>query len=227
MFTLIVSSSYSGIFSPLGGVFSFHTICYPQKEDAIFYLGLLPLCGISLLVLVIILHGSLIIVPHPMTRFGNPVRIPRNSMVEFCEYSDSRPFGTPEFSSEFHFTDRKTCSHQLWRLTRQFKILSCHWFFQFHASENIPTIFMLHAKTTSTCFPSKTSRFVSVLSEILPYASVQTMQLCFGWGCRTFQTASHVHAHLYEVFECLLRLWMGMWFHIHIITSTNSSPDLW
>jgi hypothetical protein len=31
------------------------------------------------------------------------------------------------------------------------------------------------------------------LAEILPYASVQTMPLCFGWDCTTFQTASHVH----------------------------------
>ncbi len=30
-------------------------------------------------------------------------------------------------------------------------------------------------------------------AEILPDASVQTMPLHFGWGCRTFQTASHVH----------------------------------
>ncbi len=33
-------------------------------------------------------------------------------------------------------------------------------------------------------------------AEILPDASVQTMPLCFGCGCRTFQTASHVH-HIY------------------------------
>ncbi len=31
------------------------------------------------------------------------------------------------------------------------------------------------------------------LDEILPDASVQTMLLYFGWGCRTFQTPSHVH----------------------------------
>ncbi len=33
----------------------------------------------------------------------------------------------------------------------------------------------------------------SSLAEILTDASVQTMPLCFGLGCRTFQTASHVH----------------------------------
>ncbi len=38
------------------------------------------------------------------------------------------------------------------------------------------------------------------LAEILPDASVQTMPLHFGWGCRTFQTASHVHViHIWKV----------------------------
>jgi hypothetical protein len=33
-------------------------------------------------------------------------------------------------------------------------------------------------------------------------------------------------AYIYERFEHLLRLWMGIWLHIHILTSTNTSPDL-
>ncbi len=33
-------------------------------------------------------------------------------------------------------------------------------------------------------------------------------------------------AYLYEVFEHLLRLWMGIWLHIHIVTTTDTSPDL-
>ncbi len=53
------------------------------------------------------------------------------------------------------------------------------------------------------------------------------MPLRFGWGCWTFQTASHVHGiHLWEV-EHLLRLWMGIWLLIHIVTSTDTSSDLW
>jgi hypothetical protein len=32
--------------------------------------------------------------------------------------------------------------------------------------------------------------------------------------------------YIYEVFERLLRLWMGIWFHIHTITTTDTSPDL-
>ncbi len=130
-------------------------------------------------------------------------------------------------------------------------------------------------------------------AEIQPYASVQTMPLHFDWGCRTFQTASHVHAihiqevwapsqvvgghmashshryhhrhfprfgkdcwnptwckcapcyyalakavepfklhsmsmsYIYEVFKCLLRLWMGIWLHNHTIITTDVSPDVW
>ncbi len=38
------------------------------------------------------------------------------------------------------------------------------------------------------------------LAEIIPDASVQTMPLRFDWGCRTFQTASHVHViHIWGV----------------------------
>ncbi len=34
-------------------------------------------------------------------------------------------------------------------------------------------------------------------------------------------------AYLYAVLKHLLKLWMGIWLHIHIITSTDHSPDLW
>jgi hypothetical protein len=33
-------------------------------------------------------------------------------------------------------------------------------------------------------------------------------------------------SYIYEVFEPLLRLWMGIWLHIHIVTSTDTYPDL-
>ncbi len=34
-------------------------------------------------------------------------------------------------------------------------------------------------------------------------------------------------SYIYEVFEHLLRLWMGIWLHTYTITSTDISPDLW
>jgi hypothetical protein len=33
-------------------------------------------------------------------------------------------------------------------------------------------------------------------------------------------------AYIYEVFEQLSRLWMGIWLHTHTVTSTDASPDL-
>jgi hypothetical protein len=33
-------------------------------------------------------------------------------------------------------------------------------------------------------------------------------------------------SEIYEVFEHLLRLWIGIWLHIHIVTTTNTSLDL-
>ncbi len=34
-------------------------------------------------------------------------------------------------------------------------------------------------------------------------------------------------SYIYEIFEHLLRLWMGIWLQIHILTTTDTSPDLW
>jgi hypothetical protein len=33
-------------------------------------------------------------------------------------------------------------------------------------------------------------------------------------------------SYIYEVFECLPRLWMGIWLHTHTVTTTDASPDL-
>ncbi len=51
-----------------------------------------------------------------------------------------RTFWTPEFSLEFYFSDRKMCSRQFWTRFFRFRILSCHRFFRFQESENVPTI---------------------------------------------------------------------------------------
>jgi hypothetical protein len=33
-------------------------------------------------------------------------------------------------------------------------------------------------------------------------------------------------AYVYEVFEYLLRLWMGIWLHTHTVTRTDAALDL-
>jgi hypothetical protein len=32
-------------------------------------------------------------------------------------------------------------------------------------------------------------------------------------------------SYIYEAFEHLLRLWMGIWLHIHTVTTTDASSD--
>jgi hypothetical protein len=41
-----------------------------------------------------------------------------------------------------------------------------------------------------------------------------------------FQLHPMSMAYIHEVFECLLRMWTSIWPHIHIITTTDTSPDL-
>ncbi len=53
-------------------------------------------------------------------------------------------FWTPEFSSEFYFSDRKMCSRQFVTYSRRFRILSHHQLFRFHELENVPAFFLAH-----------------------------------------------------------------------------------
>ncbi len=53
---------------------------------------------------------------------------------------------------------------------------------------------------THTVTITDTSPELGKLAEFLPDASVQTMPLHFNWGCRTFQTVSHVRViHIWGV----------------------------
>ncbi len=47
--------------------------------------------------------------------------------------------------------------------------------------------------------------------------------LHYRWGCRTFQTASHIYViHIWGV-EHLTQLWMGIWQQTHTITTTKEA----
>ncbi len=81
----------------------------------------------------------------------------------------------------------------------------------------------LHTDSVTT---TDASQNLGKLGEILPDASVQTVPLCFDWGCRTSQTTSHVHVIPTWGVEGLLRLWMGIWLHTHTVTTTDASSDL-
>ena len=52
----------------------------------------------------------------------------------------------------------------------------------------------------SLCYHHIGSPGLGKLAKILGDASVQTMLLCYGWDCRTFQTASHINViHIWDV----------------------------
>ncbi len=82
----------------------------------------------------------------------------------------------------------------------------------------------LHTHTVTT---TDASPDFGKLAEILLDAIVQTMPLCIGWGCRTFQTASHVHGNSTWVVCAPSQLADVQRLHTHTITTTDVSPDLW
>ncbi len=114
-------------------------------------------------------------------------------------------FWTPEFSSEFYFLIIKMCSRQFWTHFLRFRILSCHWFFRFHESENIPAITIF--------WPAK--KISSRISQPVDL----TMLNCVDVG------TVHGKANLPTIIEYLLKL---SWFdfcgqnnHAAKITSTH------
>jgi hypothetical protein len=82
-----------------------------------------------------------------------------------------RTFWTPEFSSEFYFSDHKMCSHQFRTHFSRFGILSQYRLFRFHESENVPainvsgewhqiSIYSMHQLFLSTPSPSRCSQYL-------------------------------------------------------------------
>ncbi len=71
-----------------------------------------------------------------VTWLGNPLKIPRNSVIILI----------PDlFNSRIViriFSDHKICSRQFVTRSCRFRILSRHWFFRFHELENVTAIFV-------------------------------------------------------------------------------------
>jgi hypothetical protein len=87
----------------------------------------------------------------------------------------------------------KSCRYALIEAVEPFKLHPMSMSYIYKVFEHLLRLWMgiwlhIHIITTTDAFPD-----LERLAEILPDASVQTMPLCFGCGCRTFQTASHVH----------------------------------
>ncbi len=88
---------------------------------------------------------------------------------------------------------RKPFHYALIKAVEPFKLHPMSMSYIYEVFEHLLRLWMgiwLHTHTVTT---TDTSPDLWKLAEILPDASVQTMPLHFGWGCRTFQTSSHVH----------------------------------
>ncbi len=59
------------------------------------------------------------------------------------------------------------------------------------------------------------------------------IQVCKQWHYILAEAVEHFKLHpmsmsyIYDVFEHLHRLWMGIWLHNHTVTTTDASPNLW
>ncbi len=97
-----------------------------------------------------------------------------------------------------------------------------HWCIK---STNHFTLLDACSHTIQCTFPLILSPDLWKFTEILPNASVQTMPLHFGWSCRTFPNASHVHViHIWGIWapsQVVDEIWL------HIVTTTNASPEFW
>ncbi len=88
----------------------------------------------------------------------------------------------------------KPCHYALIEAVEPFKLHPMSMSYTYEVFEHLLRLWMdiwlhTHINTITDVSPD-----LWELVEILSDASVQTMPLYFGWGCRTFQTASHVHA---------------------------------
>ena len=78
-----------------------------------------------------------------------------------------------------------------------------------------------HMVITTDASPDLGSWLKSYLMQVWKpchYALVESVEPC--------KQHSMSLSYLYEVFEHLLRLWIGIWLHTHTITTTDASPDL-
>ncbi len=94
----------------------------------------------------------------------------------------------------------KPCHYALIETVEPFKLHPLSMAYIYELFEHLLRLWMgiwlnIHIITTTDTSPD-----LWQLAEILPDAGVQTMPLCFGWGCRTFQTAFHTHViYIWEV----------------------------
>ncbi len=123
---------------------------------------------------------------------GNPLGIPW--LFRF------RMFWNPELSLEFYFSDRKMSSRQFRTRFCRFRILTRHQFFQFHESENVPTIYV-------------SGKWNQILRLNALTLFVRTITI-------TLLTISARYTQIYENLIDISRYW-------HLCCSTNTGKNGW
>ncbi len=82
----------------------------------------------------------------------------------------------------------------------------------------------LHTHTITTT--DTTPDFESWLKSYLMQQVCKPCHYNFVEAVEPFKLHPMSTPYIYERFEHLLRLWMGIWLQIHIVTTTDTSPDL-
>ncbi len=159
--------------------------------------------------------------------------------AKFCNYSDSGPFHPQNFHRNFIFPIIKFVpavpanSEHAPASSEYFSMINSS---NFMLPKNIPVVFYFSRKKLHL-FVFRINQvdvilagkdIASVFSKVLPDASVQTMcHYALVKAVEPFKLHPMSMSYIYELFEHLLRLWIGKWLHIHIIITTDTSPDLW
>jgi len=93
--------------------------------------------------------------------------------------------------------------------------------------EHLQQLLMGIWQHTHTVTTTEVSPDLGEFTEILDDVSVEMIPSHYPWGCRTFQTASHIYViHILGVWTHLNQLGMGIWQHTHTVTTTELSLDL-
>ena len=79
----------------------------------------------------------------------------------------------------------------------------------------------IHTVTTTDVSPD-----LGEFAEIIDDVNVKTSQYAINEAVEPFKLHPIPMSYIYYVFEHLTLLWMGIWQHIHTVTTTDISPDL-
>ena len=79
---------------------------------------------------------------------------------------------------------------------------------------------------THTITTTEVSPDLGEFAEILDDVSVEMIPLCYCEAVESFKLHPISMSYIYEVFEHLKQLWMGIWQHTHTVTTIEVSPDL-